>query len=131
MKKVTHENLKQCLKEYAADRENEFSEAMFFVVADFGGVYILHDSNWTMWFGVQNASARFSWNGRPFLNIRDALKAMLNTTWPPLMASNIYLSTNAETRLSFMQNAIAYYKDKGGILLYTSGAKENDECTSK
>lgn len=127
MKQVTLENLKAALREYRADKDSDpVSEAMFFAISKFGGVYILHDSSWAMWFGLQNSSARFSWNGRPFVTIRDALHAMLTSTWPPFRGVKIYLSTNAETRLRFIANQLASNKEEVGVLM--SGEME---CTSK
>ena len=82
MERVTTENLTDYLERYSAARGGELneetdSEAAFVVLAQYCGAYILNTAFGPLWIGVQNATARWADDGKPFPSMRAAIESAM------------------------------------------------------
>lgn len=123
MEQVTFENLESFIERYAEARGGELneltnSEAMFVFKSQFGGMYILNTGLGIVWIGIQNASARWSNNGKYFSSIRDALYDVLSSNDPiHSIDAGLFYSEDAASRLRMLANQNLEYKKSNEFLV--------------
>jgi len=123
MERVTEENLDDYLARYSATRGGELneetdSEAAFVVIAQHRGAYILNTGLGPVWIGAQNASSRWTDDGKPFASVRDALKSAMNNKHPTAKGIGIYYSDDSVELLRWMADRIEEFKKAGTFLLW-------------
>lgn len=122
--KVTENDLEEVLAKYEEsrggfDNEDTNSEAMFFFTCKYlFGAQILTHGYGPIWIGLQNATARYSNNGKGelFPDIRTALTELLHVN--SLYRVSLYYSTDAVQRLRFIAEYIEECRDSGDFLIY-------------
>lgn len=117
---VTNANLDQYLSRYTYLRGGEMnehtdSEAMFVGHHPKVGVYQLHASSMLiLWVGIQNASSRWSGDGRLFPSVREAVLSMLNNSYYSPRAK-VHFFEDSRPRLAWMLQQVESYKEIGGF----------------
>lgn len=124
MEQVTLKNLDALLDRYANARGGELnelthSEAMFVFRSKFGGAYILNTGLGIVWIGLQNASARWSNNGKPFPSVRAALLDVLENDSPShSVEAGAFYSEDSVVRLRWLADQVEQYKADTSTLVH-------------
>jgi hypothetical protein len=123
MERVTTENIDDYMKRYSVARGGELnedtdSEAAFVVLAQYRGAYILNTGLGPLWIGVQNASARWTDDGKPFQSVLAALEAAMTSSHPTAMGAAVYYSEDSVERLRWLADQLEEFKKAGTFLLW-------------
>ncbi len=99
--------------------ENTESEAMFVMVSQYGGAYLLTTGREIMWTGIGNASARLSDNGQRYSSVQDALRVPFDDARRTgrHVGASLYYSEDLVSRLTFLAELIAKFKADPSFLL--------------
>lgn len=98
------------------------SEAAFVYLSQYGGAYVLFTGMGIFWIGLQNSSARWTNNGRPFSDVRDALYAVLECTDPVhSVGGGLFYAENSVELLSFVAERVRNFKACGSFMVSVSG----------
>lgn len=123
MERVTANTLDDYLVRYSAARGGELnehtdSEAVFIAIARYRGAYILNTGMGPIWIGLQNASSRWTDDGKPFASVRAALEAAMTSDHPTASGLGVYYSDDSVVRLRWIAEQLEEFKKSGTFLLY-------------